>query len=48
MASVHTNEPTTACSGSGRRMEKCLMSNEEVDLPEALLQDVCTCLAFNK
>ncbi|KAI0231256.1 Nuclear factor related to kappa-B-binding protein [Lamellibrachia satsuma] len=40
MASVHTNEPTTACSGSRRRMEKCLLSNEEVDLPEALLQDI--------
>ena len=38
MAAVQTSKsPKT---GSGQRMEKCLLSNEEIQLPEALLQDV--------
>ena len=40
MATVQTDDSSSTPAGSGQRMEKCLLSNEEIDLPEALLQDV--------
>ena len=42
MAKVQTDDSSMKPAGSGLRMEKCLLSNEEIDLPEALLQDVRT------